>query len=364
MEAEELAGTRRADPRRGTVTIREYGEKEFMPAMLHLRPNSVETYESHLRKHIYPAFGKKKMAELTRSQVQSFVAKISRQLAPSTTVTVYSVLRVMMQHAVDADPAVISLNPCRKVKLPKVPKRVLEPLPAEQVLALANAISPRYRVAVVLGAGLGMREGEAFGLTLPKVDFLRRRVRVVSQAQKGELAAELKTDASTRTIPADEWVLTEINAHIERFGTGPSQVIVSNRYGKVARRGPFNDAWRNAVASARTCGKPPADPQPGGECGGRCADPSHTVAKGTRFHDLRHFYASTLIAANLNPKVIQARLGHATMTETMDTYTFSPTPRTSAAGSSTRPSRKFQRNWNGTSGPPDRESAGQGPIKG
>jgi integrase len=41
---------------------------------------------------------------------------------------------------------------------------------------------------------------------------------------------------------------------------------------------------------------------------------------GTRFHDLRHFYASALIAANLNPKVIQARLGHATIAETMDTY--------------------------------------------
>jgi integrase len=37
-------------------------------------------------------------------------------------------------------------------------------------------------------------------------------------------------------------------------------------------------------------------------------------------HDLRHFYASTLIAANLHPKVIQARLGHASITETMDAY--------------------------------------------
>jgi integrase len=44
------------------------------------------------------------------------------------------------------------------------------------------------------------------------------------------------------------------------------------------------------------------------------------VPHGTRFHDLRHFYASALIAANLNPKVIQARLGHATVGETMDTY--------------------------------------------
>ena len=35
---------------------------------------------------------------------------------------------------------------------------------------------------------------------------------------------------------------------------------------------------------------------------------------------MRHFYASALIAANLNPKVIQARLGHATIAETMDVY--------------------------------------------
>ncbi|WP_410007740.1 tyrosine-type recombinase/integrase [Planotetraspora sp. A-T 1434] len=40
----------------------------------------------------------------------------------------------------------------------------------------------------------------------------------------------------------------------------------------------------------------------------------------TRFHDLRHFYASSLFRANLNPKVIQACLGHATIAETMDTY--------------------------------------------
>ncbi|MET7465707.1 tyrosine-type recombinase/integrase [Nonomuraea sp. NPDC005501] len=44
------------------------------------------------------------------------------------------------------------------------------------------------------------------------------------------------------------------------------------------------------------------------------------LPKGTRFHDVRHYYASTLIAANLNPKSIQRRLGHATVSETFDTY--------------------------------------------
>jgi hypothetical protein len=50
---------------------------------------------------------------------------------------------------------------------------------------------------VALGAGLGLREGEAFGLTLPRVDFLRRKVHILDQAQRGQLAADLKTVAST-----------------------------------------------------------------------------------------------------------------------------------------------------------------------
>jgi hypothetical protein len=60
----------------------------------------------------------------------------------------------------------------------------------------------------------GLREGETFGLTVPRVDFLRRKVHVLSQAQRGQLGADLKTEASTRTVPADEWVLNEISTHV------------------------------------------------------------------------------------------------------------------------------------------------------
>jgi integrase len=62
------------------------------------------------------------------------------------------------------------------------------------------------------------------------------------------------------------------------------------------QRSRFGEIWQDAV---KTTGLP----------------------AGTRFHDLRHFYASTLIAASgLNPKEVQARLGHATASETWDTY--------------------------------------------
>jgi integrase-like protein len=117
---------------------------------------------------------------------------------------------------------------------------------------------------------------------------------VGEQAQNGALAP-LKTAAFRRTVSVGDWALKEIGAHLQRYGPGPGQVVMSNAGGRIIRRNAFGDAWRAAV---KTAGLP----------------------TGTRFHDLRHFYASTLIAANLNPKVIQARLGHATIAETVDTY--------------------------------------------
>src|SRR5688572_24648501 len=56
MEADRLRGTY-VDPKQGQQRLQEYGEEKWLPSQLHLRPNSVELYEQHLRKHIYPRLG-------------------------------------------------------------------------------------------------------------------------------------------------------------------------------------------------------------------------------------------------------------------------------------------------------------------
>jgi integrase len=137
--------------------------------------------------------------------------------------------------------------------------------------------------------------------------MLRRRIQVLEQAQNGALTP-LQTKASRRTVPVGNWVIEEIAAHLQRFGPEYSQVIMSNNARHIIRRSAFGDMWRSAVAAARTCGKPPAKASAAPACGDTCAEPAHRLPAGTRFDDLRHFYASALIAANLNPKVIQARL--------------------------------------------------------
>jgi integrase len=184
------------------------------------------------------------------------------------------------------------------VPLPRVEPRIIEPLPAADVLEVMASITPRYAVTVMLAAGVGLREGETLGLLTARIDFLRRRVHVEQQLTGNGEAPQLsplKTRASRRIVPIDDVVLEIIAEHIRRWPTTESGLLVTNRLGGPVRRSSFTNRWRAAVARVG-------------------------LPTGTRFHDLRHFYASTLIAANLHPKTIQARLGHASITETLDTY--------------------------------------------
>jgi integrase len=157
----------------------------------------------------------------------------------------------------------------------------------------------RYRALVTVAAGTGLRQGEVFGLTVPAVDFLRRRLSVDRQVvlvggQPPHLGPP-KTKASYRAVPLPDVVLEALSGQVSAFGTGEHDLIFPNVDGRPIRRTRFSEIWRPAVARAG-------------------------LPKGTRFHDLRHFYASLLIRHGESVKVVQARLGHAPAAETLDTY--------------------------------------------
>ncbi len=281
------------DPKAGRVSLRSFSNEQWLPSQVHLRPSTRSLYESHLRTHVLPLLGDRHLSALRRSDMKKFVAALTAKgLAPSTVSTVYAVIRSIMQAATDE--GLIPGNPCSRVPLPRVERPVLTPLMAEEVQRIARSITPRYEVAVWLGAGAGLREGEALGLLASRVDFLRRRLLVEEQMQRGVLSP-LKTKASRRMVPVDDVVLNKLAAHLAQWTPGPDGLVVRNRCRRAVRRSSFIHCWKEAVEAAG-------------------------LPKGIRFHDLRHFYASTLIAAGLHPKTIQSRLGHATISETMDTY--------------------------------------------
>jgi integrase len=69
-------------------------------------------------------------------------------------------------------------NPCDGVRLPRVDSPPIFPMSIDQVDALLAATSEPFKAAIVIGAGLGLRQSEAAGLTVDRVDFLRRSVTI------------------------------------------------------------------------------------------------------------------------------------------------------------------------------------------
>jgi integrase len=180
-----------------------------------------------------------------------------------------------------------------------VERQQVSPLPLEAVEALTNAVPPRYRALVVLAAGTGLRQGECFGLTLDRLQVLRRQVVVDRQLvvlrRQGPTLAPPKTRASYRTVPLPGVVVDELAAHLSHWPVASDGFVFTSDRGEPIRANRFSDTWRAAVARA-------------------------DLPRDTHFHDLRHFYASLLIFHGESVKVVQSRLGHASASETLDTY--------------------------------------------
>lgn len=282
------------DPSAGQQTLRAYAAA-WQAGQVY-RPTTVVQVDAHLRNHVLPHFGDRPVASIRPSEVQAWVKGRAEVLAPSTVEVVYRIFAAILNAAVDD--RLIARNPCAGVRLPRQANCQVEPPTVEQVETLIAAMPDRYRSLVVLAAGTGLRQGECFGLSLDRVDFLRRTIRVDRQlvlAGKGQPEfGPPKTEASVRTVPLPDVVGTSLAAHLERYPDAGDGLIFTNEGGSSIRRNRFGELWRTTV--------------------------EQTGLSGLRFHDLRHFYASLLIRHGESVKVVQARLGHASASETLDTY--------------------------------------------
>lgn len=283
------------DPAAGRITFRQYAE-QWRSVQVH-RPSTAAQLETNLRRHVLPYLGDRALAAIRPSEIQAWVRARSAELEPGTVELIYRYLATILRAAV-AD-RLITTSPAVGIKLPKRDRPRIVPLATEVVEALIDAVPPRYRALVVLGAGTGVRQGEAFGLTVDRIDFLHRQLVVDRQLVQLPGAPPAfgppKTKASNRTIPLPQVVLDALAAHLAVYPPGPSGLVFVNDAGSPLRRTAFSDIWRPAVAKV---GAPP----------------------GTGYHALRHYYASLLIGRGESVKTVQERLGHASASETLDTY--------------------------------------------
>lgn len=276
-------------PGAGRVTFREYAE-QWRAVQVH-RPTTARHVAGALSRHVYPVLGDRPLEQIRPSDVQAMVKGLD--LSPSTVRVVYRYVSAIFKAAV-LDRR-IPISPCQGVRLPKTDQQPVQVVETATVMAMVSAMPERMQAMLVLAAGTGMRQGEIFGLTLDRIDFLRRTARVDRQLVEGGIFGPPKTSSSVRTVPLPQAVVDALAAHLQAFPAGQDGLIFTRPSGAPWTRGAFSEHW---VKARVTTGTPDE----------------------VTMHSLRHFYASLLIRHGESVKVVQSRLGHATAAETLDTY--------------------------------------------
>lgn len=322
------------DPRAGQVTFRAYAE-QWMVNQVHRATTQVQV-ETNLRLHVFPYFGDRPLSSIRPTDVQAWVRRMTDDLAPATVEVVYRYGSSIFKAA--AADRYIARTPCVNVKLPKKTPNQVDPLPTALVHHLLAAVPSRYRALVLVGAASGLRQGEVLGLEVDRVSFLRRggpTLRVDQQlvylAGAPPYLAPPKTASSHRTIPIGQVLHEALSSHLAEFPAHDVEVfdhtsgrpvprtarlIFTKPDGTPIDRPWFGRMWRPArkaalaaYVEAATTPHERADAQAAAD---RFA--------GAGFHDLRHYYATLLIRHGASVKEVQARLGHANATETLNTY--------------------------------------------
>lgn len=281
-------------PERAKVTVEEYAVAWLARMGPTWRPRTLALVAGNLEKHIVPALGGRPLGSVKRADVEAFCAGLA--LAPSSVRTVHQHLGQLLGAAVED--GLIVRNPAQRARLPRLDGRKAEPVPLEVVERLTGALPDWMRVVVPLGIGAGLRQSEVSGLTVDRVDFLRRTLRVDRQLPTrvdGEpVLVPPKTASSVRTVPLAQFVVDALAAHLAEHPVGPHGLVVARSDGLALDSNRWGHPWRRA---AKKAGVP-----------------------GLRFHALRHTFASTLLSRGVSVKAVADWLGHASPAITLSTY--------------------------------------------
>lgn len=217
----------------------------------------------------------------------------------------------------------------KSVRWPKASKERREAWSLETALRVRDLINERHRVAVVLGLGCGLRQGEAFGVGPEDIDWARGVLHVRKQAQAlgGKLYYALPKGGKTRSVDMPASVAAELRQRTERFPPvevdlpwgGPGEdmarrkfpLLLTSRFGNAVAVNTWNTyVWKPALAKAGVI-----PPQAEG------AKPwQWAAAPKDGFHVLRHTYASVMLEAGESVVTLARWLGHSSPTITLDHY--------------------------------------------
>ena len=284
------------------TSVRDYANG-WLADHKNLRPRTRDLYRSELKLHIFPVLGDLDLGAVEDEDVRAWRGSMVDAGKPGapTIAKCYRLLHAIFNTAV-AD-GLVPVNPCdiRGAGHEHAPERPVASIP--DVFALANAIDPRFRAAVLLATFGSLRIGEVLALrrrsfdldgnaqARPPNDRTPIELTVVDQLLELDDGSLLfgppKTRSGIRSVAVPSAVRPDVERHLLRFtATGSASLLFANQSGEAVRRSDFFRAWDAARR--------------------------RTGLQHLHFHDLRHTGNTYAAATGASIKELMARMGHAT----------------------------------------------------
>lgn len=301
-----------ADPRKSAVTFRTISDEWLAMQRTRLKPSTIGGYESLLNMTVLPRWGDVKLAEITHTDIQSWIVwlttnKDARQ--PKTTdkaknaqrkplsarraVQAHGIVKQILTYAVRTKR--LAVNPADGIERPRVVYRRDTALTHAQVAALVEAAGDAGPIVLAL-AYTGLRFGELAALRVADVDLKQRRILVskaIAQVTGVGLVEDTTKTHQLRSVPILTSALVDtLTAAVE--GRQPGEYLFPAPGGGPMRNSFFR--WRFDRA---------------------CEGAGLT---GISIKTLRHSAGSLALASGASLPTASRLLGHAKVSTTADVY--------------------------------------------
>jgi integrase len=293
------------------LTVGDYLDKWLNTAARHrVRERTFVDYSELLDRYVRPSIGEKRLSGLRPLHIQSLYTELQeRGLSARTVRYTHAVLSSALKQAVKW--LMLAQNPASLVDVPKQARKEMQALsPEEAKRFLTESCKDRWSALFALALSTGMRPEEYLGLQWKDVDLGNgiatvQRALVWNRKGGGWSFTQPKTARSRRNIPLPSSVKSALIAHRrkqaeERLKAGAEYqnhdlVFATIEGTPLMMRNLLRRHFKPILKRAELPGN-------------------------IRLYDLRHSCATLLLAANEHPKVVSERLGHASITLTLDTY--------------------------------------------
>jgi integrase len=294
------------DPASGKILLKAYAES--WEAAQRFDPSTREAVRMRLANHVYPSIGDRELRVLSQrpSIIQAWLKGLEATLATGTMRNIFVNVSAIFSAA--QDDGLILRNPCsaKSVTRPTPVKRKVRPWTGERVADVRAGLPARYAATADLGAGAGLLLAAALGLSPDDMEFLHHNIHVCRQIKQvyGKLVFAPPKGGKERDVPLGDELALRVAASLQRWPAvavtlpwlepdGPPvtvRLIFTGRLqGRPVNRNSFNvNAWKPALVAAGVT-------DPGRDQG---------------FHQLRHYFASVMLAGGTDIRALAEFLGH------------------------------------------------------